>query len=93
MKKTIWKFKFKTDNYFTLDMPIGAEILTVQIQSNLNPCIWALVDPSQELETRFFEVYGTGQDIDCNISGKRKYIGTYQFYNGDLIFHLFERIN
>ena len=73
-------------------MPKGAEILTVQTQND-TPCIWALVDPDSETETRHFEVYGTGHDIHCDMGIERKYINTFQIQYGLLVFHLFERIN
>lgn len=52
-------------------------------------CVWALVDPDVEIETRYFEVYGTGHPIPDD--GKfRNYIGTCQFMQGCLVFHVFE---
>lgn len=71
-------------------MPEGAKILAVEAQYE-KPCMWALVDPNQETETRHFEVFGTGHPIHYDSRNIRKYIGTYQLNNGGLIFHVFER--
>lgn len=46
MSERIWKFKFPINDNVCIDMPIGAEILTVQTQNN-TPCIWAIVNPTK----------------------------------------------
>ena len=90
MTKTIWKFLFETTDFFTLDLPVGAEILAVALQRG-QPCIWVLCDPKAGKETRIFVVYGTGHPIyHCS---DKKYIGTYQLSGNGLVFHLFEEIN
>jgi hypothetical protein len=92
MKKTIWKFQFEVADIFVIEMPKDAEILTIQSQ-NGNPCMWALVNPEEEKEERHFEMYGTGHDIYYDMGVDRQYIGSFQMLSGDLIFHIFERIN
>jgi len=72
-------------------MPKDAEILTIQTQRD-KPYIWALVNPENEKELRHFEIYGTGHDINDEEGINRKYINTFQLYNGSYVFHLFERI-
>ena len=47
MNKTIWKYKLKIDILQEIIMPIGARILSVQMQSN-TPCLWVLVDPKEK---------------------------------------------
>jgi len=89
MKKVIWKFEIKTTDGQQIDMPIGAEILTVQIQRG-KPCIWAICNPLSENEKRTFEIYGTGNPYPSK--GQRSYIGTYQEAGGGLVWHLFELI-
>lgn len=91
MKKQVWKFEVIGNN-LPINMPKGADILTIQEQKE--KCfIWALVDPQNELEERFFELYGTGVDIPCDMGIDRYYINTVQFDGGDLVFHLFERLS
>lgn len=91
MEKRIWKYEINP-NKVIVEMPKGAEILTIQTQ-NETPCIWALVNPENEKELRHFEVFGTGQNVYCDMGVERKYINTFQLDNGSLVFHLFERIN
>jgi hypothetical protein len=91
MKKTIWKFEIGT-NKIIIEMPKGAEILTIQTQYNV-PCIWAMVDPNAEKELRHFEIFETGHEIYFDMGVERKYINSFQLLGGDLVFHVFERIN
>ena len=87
MRQTIWKFETEVTDRFTLKMPSGGQILTLQIQ-NEKPCIWALVNPENDPEERFFELFGTGHEME-SMGINRKYIGTYPLQNGAFIFHLF----
>lgn len=89
MEKTIWKFELITTDKQTIEMPIGAEILTVQTQ-NETPCLWALCDPTVQKEMRSFEVFGTGHPVRYDMGVDRAYIGTYQLQGGSLVFHVFE---
>jgi hypothetical protein len=95
--KVIWKFSTIDNGFdekFSIYMPKGAEILTVQTdEKNNHPTIWALVDPEQENEQRFFELFGTGHEIHGDMGVERKYIGTYQYQKGAFVGHIFERIN
>lgn len=92
--KTIWKFETSFAHKFLLEMPKGAEILCVQQdQKTGKPCIWAMVDSQNEKEERFFELIGTGNPISVDMGIDRKYIGTYQYQNGEFVGHLFERLN
>lgn len=84
--RTIWKFPLKVTDRQFVNMPLNAEILTVQNQNGA-ACLWALVDPEQQIvEARAFEVIGTGNPIG---DGRRRYIGTFQ--QPPLVWHVFER--
>lgn len=87
--KTIYKYKLQADSNFNIkiEMPIGAEILTMQTQ-NGEPYIWAIVnpDPEEEKEIRNFEIRETGSPI----RREGKYVGTDQILGGALVFHVFE---
>lgn len=89
MKKTIWKFPLQVADRQSIKMPIGAEILTVQTQ-NEEPCLWALVDPKAETESRYIEIFGTGHKVCYDMGVSRKYISTFQMGDGRLVFHVFE---
>lgn len=92
--KTIWKFETPFEYNFKIQMPKNAEILCIQQdQKTMKPCIWAMVDTENETEERFFELFGTGHDIHCDMGIDRKYLGSYQYQKGEFIGHIFERIN
>lgn len=85
---TIFKYQFSTNDGFTIQMPAGATVLTVQLQQGI-PCIWAKLDPQQPNVARHFRVFGTGHNFVEGAESLR-YVGTYQEYGGSLIWHLFE---
>jgi len=85
---SIWKFALQTIDKQEIKMPVGAEILTVDIQ-NGKPCLWARVDTEELIETRQIAIHGTGHELP---GSTRKYIGTYQLAGGTLIFHVFESL-
>jgi len=77
---TIWKYHLEDK----VEMPIGAKILDIQMQNN-ELVIWALVNPDNKTETRFFHSYPTGAVIpgDPGI-----YLKTLQ--HGWFVAHYFE---
>ena len=94
MNQTIWKYETPFDENFEIKMPKDAEILAIQKDEKTNtPCIFALVYPDNEKEIRCFELFGTGNTIYNDMGVSRKYLGTYQYQNGEFIGHIFERIN
>lgn len=88
---TIWKYPILTTDWQEIHIPRGADILTVQVQHG-DACLWARVNPAQPPESRMIEVFGTGHEIHKDMGVERRYIGTYQLANGDLVFHVFERL-
>ena len=87
---TIWKFLIDTTDMQEIEMPEGAEILTVQLQHG-KPCLWAIVNPEAACrQNRRIETFGTGHLMS---EQARRYVGSYQLYGGDLVFHVFEAIN
>ena len=84
----IFKWTLRIDGWQEIEMPIGSQILSMQIQ-NENPQLWALVDEKNATEKRSFITVGTGQEIPVDVVD---YIGSYQIENGSLVFHVFEQI-
>ncbi len=84
MKKQIWKFPVPVMSDFKIQMPRGAEIISVQSQHG-DGVMWAICDTSAEKQTRHFRVYGTGHSM---ANDGIKYIGTYQ--QDVFVWHLFE---
>lgn len=83
---TIHKFELYPATVQSMMMPIGAEILSVQVQHE-HPYLWAKVDTDVDRATRRFAVIGTGHEIP---EGVIEYIGTIQLEGGSLVFHVFE---
>jgi len=92
MSKQIWKFNVNINaDVLKIKMPKNAKILSLQMQNNV-PFMWAMVNTENPTESRYFELFATGQPINI-MDTEINYIGTFQF-NGSmpLVFHLFERI-
>ena len=85
MNGAIWKYPVEATDSFLVEMPIGARILSVQVQRD-EVCMWALVDPNAPTEGRRFNVYGTGHPIRRDPG---EFVGTFQLRGGALVFHLF----
>jgi len=102
--KTIRKFSLSSDgskdinivspgNPFTVEMPEGAVILSVQIErSEKNNylgvgVIWAIVNPESKPSLRKFCLVQTEQLFDPS---DLEYIGTYPVHDGALTLHCFE---
>ncbi len=82
--KTINKYTLDSQDW-TLQLPKGAELLTVQLQNGI-PTLWALVNPMTVTEERHICIVGTGWDVEDNM----KYITTYM--DGYFVWHVFELI-
>lgn len=85
MTQTIFKYPLLILDEQQVEMPIGAGIMTVQMQ-NGQPCLWALVDTRNSPEIRKILIRGTGHPaVDVG-----RYISTFQMKGGELVFHAFE---
>lgn len=73
-------------DWITVQMPDKAEVLCVQVQNGA-PYLWARVTVGDPPVTRHFRVAGTGHDLG---EGVGRYVGTFQLYGGELVFHVFE---
>ena len=82
--KTIYKYTLHSQDC-TLQLPKGAELLTVQLQNQI-PTLWALVNPMTVTEERHICIVGTGWEVEDNM----KYITTYM--DGYFVWHVFELI-
>lgn len=82
--RRIWKYTLSSES--EISMPKGAEVLCVHEQGE-DICLWALIKPDVEMETRTFFSFGTGHKVsDLSL----KYIGTSFLRGGLLVFHTFE---
>jgi len=87
--RTIWKFKLEPDSKTNVFfMPKGAVVLTVQPQKHTDSvCMWAMVEDTNEVERRVFQIVGTGHELP---NRPVRYVATFQVDNGSLVFHVFE---
>ena len=82
--KTIWKYSITDSPCQTIEMPLNAEVLCVQLQDNI-PTLWASVETEEPKKSFDILTYYTGSYwIE-----KGKYIGTYQLTG--LVYHVFIR--
>ena len=92
MEKRIFKYTLKTEYKQIINLPKGAEILTLQTQFN-EPQLWVLVDPNEtDQEEKYIEIFGTGNLVCYDMGVDRKYLATYQLDDGNFVFHVFERL-
>jgi hypothetical protein len=71
-----------------IDMPIGATILSFQMQLDV-PTIWALVDTDKPSEPRRFVIVRTGEKLTFG-TYEWTYIGTVLTSDHEIVAHLFE---
>ncbi len=83
--QVIWKYPVKPE----ISLLIGAKIIRLEVQND-RPYFWVLCNQSITMEERKFDVIYTGQLFD---SSDRKYIDTFVTCSGDLVCHVFERLN
>lgn len=84
----IWKWTLFVTDKQNIHMPIGAKILSVQMQRG-EPQLWALVDDQvQAREPRTISVYGTGHEIEDNPG---TFLGSIQDHSGNMVLHVFEK--
>lgn len=83
---TIYKYSLQPGRT-VLDLPSGAQVLTVQMQRG-EPCLWAKVDTTNPPERRVFDVFGTGHPMPDD--PRLLYVATFQMDGGALVWHVFE---
>ena len=86
---TIWEYPLVVTDAQVLTIPKGAQIVAVQVQGN-SPCLWAIVDQSEETERRVIRTFGTGHEILPSFLKFGTYLGTYRIASGSLVFHVFD---
>ena len=87
--RKIFKYHVPVIDRFELSLPIGAEILKIDIQDSSmeKSFMWALVNPEAELEVRKFRLVGTGHPIE---EENLHHISTFKMLGGRLMWHVFE---
>ena len=87
MQSAIWKFPLETEDEQIINVPVGAEFLSVQIQHG-QPCIWAKVNPQENVIVRAkVAIVGTGHP--AKHTDGMMFLGTYQLHDGNFVGHVF----
>lgn len=99
MNTTIWKFKLKPNEagqlVTTVEMPVGAELLSAREAGDDLVYVWALVDPNAQVEPRMIATIPTGKEI-TGVPPLKKFLGTVfptdnlTAGGSGLVFHIFE---
>lgn len=90
--RRVYKYGIPIGDDIRLMLPKGAQIVHVAAQGvpalgGEDPWVWALVDPSAQMEERHFRLAGTGHDLpDDGLT----HVGSFMLAHGALVFHLFE---
>lgn len=84
---TIFKYELDITDFNDIAIPQEAEVISIQVQNDI-PCIWALVNTDNPVETRRFITVGTGNEIPGCLP--MVFVGTYQLPKLGLVFHCFE---
>jgi hypothetical protein len=89
--KTIYKYPIPFKDKFSIDLPKHALIIRVDTVDG-NSFLWAIHDTDNELMTRHFECYKTGQEIITPLA-HLYYLGTCKIFIGqELCLYVFENI-
>lgn len=84
----IWKFPLVVEDRQVITVPLGAKLLTVQMQRD-QILLWALVNPDEPVVSRrTIAIVGTGHEHKAELFSKAQYIGTVQDYG--LVWHIFD---
>lgn len=87
MTLKIYKYPLKVQDEQVVKMPIGADILCVELVKDI-PCLYALVNSEADEKEITIEIFGTGHDIEIL---QRRYIGTFKQLNDSFVGHVFQR--
>lgn len=83
--KTIYKYPIEITDYQTIKIPINAKIIHTGLDPHGIPCLWAMVDlTNNQTQTITIYVVGTGNPIPNNV---RQHIGS--FNQGLFVWHIF----
>jgi hypothetical protein len=73
--KTIYKYLLEITDEQTVSMPMGAQVLSAQMQG-IQLCIWALVEVGNVNCDRRVKIFGTGNTV--KLDGNWKFVDSVQ---------------
>lgn len=88
--KRIFKYPLPVRDLVFLDLPLGAQVLSVAVQEG-SIVLYALIDDAEkQTDRQAFRVVGTGHLCE-DVLGMR-FLGTVNLHNGALMFHIFHDV-
>lgn len=87
--QVVHKYIISLVEYGIVFLPKFAKILSIQYQGN-DLCLWALVDPSNSLEKRVFQVLVTGEELKSGPFETWSHLATCQHEHSGTVVHIFE---
>jgi hypothetical protein len=87
--KTIHKYHLALAEVQVIEVPQGAQFLTVQMQGE-RLCVWAIVDTTHQNAHESFVIVGTGALLPD--TSNWQYMETVQQYDGRFVWHVFRAI-
>jgi hypothetical protein len=90
--RAIWKYTLKFTEVQDLDLPLGAELLTVQAQHG-QIVLWAIVDIDEDRKSKRTFVLATNGApfLPGSWLHRERYLGTFQLNAGSFVGHVFEQ--
>jgi hypothetical protein len=88
MQVKVWKFRLPLTGYAVVSMPRHAQILHVEDQPGIGPCVWATVREDEPIVNRSFRIVGTGHPFDASEAVTP--VGSIMLHAGKLVFHVFD---
>jgi hypothetical protein len=85
---TIWKYSLKLIPMQTIELPWGAELLSVHDQQD-TICLWARVDSDKIKQPVTIEIVGTGHAAPKQ--NEARYLGSVLQDGGNYVWHVFVR--
>lgn len=82
--KTIYKYPIKITDEQIINMPIGANIISIQMQNKI-ATIWAIVSTKEILTSVKIRVFGTGEEIP--VGSVLRHVGSVQ--DRGYVWHIF----
>lgn len=82
---TVWKYQLSVEDLQWLELPRGANILSVGAQNEV-PCLWCQVDTEAAKDSVLIVTHRTGHPMKKD---NMKFLGTYQLYQGSFVGHVF----
>lgn len=87
--QTVWKYTLAAKEWQTIEMPLGAKILSAEEQNHQIVVYAAIEDTKTDMfEDREIIVLGTGHETHYDLNEYR-FLNTVKMENGSLMFHVF----